>query len=413
MSQPAKKTPGASPSGLPFAETLALVAALMALNALAIDVMLPALPAIGSALQIDAHNDRQLIITAFLIGMAVASLVFGPLSDSIGRRKVLLAGLAIYSIGGVISSIATSFEAMLAARFLQGIGAAAPRVATISMVRDWYSGREMGRVMSLAMVVFMSVPIVAPSIGQLILSFGEWRAIFAMLTIVGILLFIWLWVRLPESLKPQNSRPLSFSGTLLAYIKVMRTPITVGYMLAMSLILGTLFGFINSAQQVFVDVFGLQDEFPIMFALIASTMAAASFLNANLVRRFGMRKLAHGAMLAFTAASLVGTTLAATGLQTVTSFMIIQCLCMFFFGFIGSNCNAMAMEPMGSLAGAASSVISFFTTLIGAVLGALIGHAFNGSTAPLTTGFAVLGVLAIVVVYFTEGQRLFTPKNES
>ncbi|WP_068086301.1 multidrug effflux MFS transporter [Polycladidibacter stylochi] len=401
-----------SSNALSFIEFILIVAALMALNALAIDTMLPALPQMGEALNVIHENDRQLIITAYLIGMAAASLLFGPLSDAVGRRKLLIIGLLIYSLGGILSIFATDYEHMLAARVLQGIGAASPRVLTISMVRDWYSGRDMGRVMSLAMMIFMAVPIIAPSIGQLILLMAPWRAIFIVLTSFGVLLLIWLQFRLPESLPPEKRNKFNLKTIYYAYKKVIVTPISFGYMLAISLIMGALFGFINSIQQIMVDIFDMGKAFPIIFAGIAVTMSLAAYLNATLVRKIGMRKLAHGALLMFTLCALINSFLAYSGHQTIVTFVILQALTMFFFGFVGSNCNAMAMDPIGDIAGTASSLIVFFTTLVGALIGAAIGASFNDTTIPLTLGSAVLGSLAVIVVYFTEGQRLFTPKHD-
>jgi len=257
--------------GLSLWEIVSLVAALMALNAVATSMMLPALPAMSEALSV-ADNDRQLVITAYMIGLACASLFFGPLSDTIGRRTTLLIGLSLYIIGGVYSTFAMSYEHMLAARALQGVGAAAPRVASISMIRDWYSGRQMGKVMSLVMVAFQIAPVIAPFLGQVVLWFAPWQGVFAALTMFGVLLLVWCLMRLPESLDPVNQRPLEARSILSAYRLALTTRVTVGYMMAMTFVFACLFAFINSAQQVFMERFALADLFPIVFAAISIAM---------------------------------------------------------------------------------------------------------------------------------------------
>ncbi|WP_310618989.1 multidrug effflux MFS transporter [Flexibacterium corallicola] len=404
----------ASPhSGIGFLEFIALLAALMALNALSIDIMLPALPLIGEDLAVYDPNNRQLLITAYLTGLAVASLVFGPLSDWLGRKKVLLFGLALFTVGTVFSATAETFETMLIARVIQGVGAASPRVMSISMVRDWYSGRQMGRVMSLAMTVFMIAPIVAPSIGQSVLLVGPWRWVFFLLTVVGTVILLWSALRLPESLPPENRRKIGFRSVLSAYKSTLTIRLTFGYMLAASLVMGCLFGFINSSQQIFMDVFKLEESFPLIFGFIALSLAASSFINAQLVERWGLRKLSHAAVLCFTLVNIINAIIGYTEHASLWNFVLLQFVAMFFFGFIGANFNTMAMEPLGKIAGTGSAMLGFFTTMVGALLGAGIGHFFDHSTLPYTLSCAILGLAATLVVFITEKGRLFNPHYES
>lgn len=397
--------------GLSFVEIVSLVAALMALNAVATSMMLPALPAMSEALSV-SDNDRQLVITAYMLGLAFASLFFGPLSDTIGRRTTLLIGLSLYIIGGIYSTFAVSYEHMLAARVLQGIGAAAPRIASISMIRDWYSGRQMGKVMSLVMVAFQIAPVIAPFLGQVVLWFAPWQGVFAALTLFGVILLIWCVMRLPESLALVNQRPLELRSVLSSYRLALTTRVTVGYMMAMTFIFACLFAFINSAQQVFMEHFALAELFPIVFAAISIAMALSSYLNSQMVEKYGLRKMSHMAILGFAATSVLLAAIAFSGTLSIVSFIAIQSLAMFFFGFIGPNFNTMAMEPLGRVAGAGSAMIGFVTTLIGALLGAGIGKLYNGTELPLVYGTALFSVLGLICVLVTENGKLFRQQNE-
>lgn len=395
--------------GMSFAEFVAMIAALMALNALAIDAMLPALPNIGDALGVAQENDRQKVLIAYLVGFGAAQLFYGPVSDRFGRRIILLGGLGLYTAASVLSVVADTFDHLLLARLLQGIGCAAPRVVALSVVRDCYDGRQMGRVMSLAMMVFMAVPVIAPSVGQLILLFAPWRAIFLMLTAGGIAMFAWCAIRLPETLHPQYRGTLEISSVLDAYRTTVTTRITVGYMTATALIFGALLGFIASAQQIFVGIFDLGIWFPAVFAAVALCISAASFLNSRLVERYGMRPLSHAALVGFTALGFLQAGLALLGFQSLPVFLVILGATMFLFGFVGPNFNALAMEPLGRIAGTGSSVLGFVTTLGGAILGFFIGQLFDGTVVPTALGYAGFGLIAIFVVGLTEGGRMFRP----
>lgn len=408
----AKGQPSVPHAGLSLIELVLLIAALMALNALSIDIMLPALPQIGDELGVVHENNRQLILSSYLLGLGAASLIFGPVSDWLGRRPTLLTGILLFIVGAVLSLFAQSFETMLTARALQGIGAAAPRVVTISMVRDWYSGRQMGRIMSLAMMVFMAAPILAPTVGQGILFLGHWHWIFIFLTAFSFALMLWCFARLPESLPTEKRLGLNPRTVARSYWLVLTNRFALGYMLAVSCAFGALFGFINSAQQIFNGVFGLGASFTLVFALIAAGQSVAAFLNSQLVERFGLRKLSHGALLMLIGVSAVGATLALTGSMTLWTYYAFQALVMFFFGFIAPNFNSMAMEPLGAFAGAGSAMVGFVTTTLGAVLGASIGALYNGTTIPLTLGYLLLGTTALIIVLITERGRLFHPMHK-
>jgi MFS transporter, DHA1 family, multidrug resistance protein len=390
-----------------FREFVAIVAAIMAVNALAIDAMLPALPQIGAALGVADENQIQLVITAYLLGFGFAQIVYGPLSDRFGRRPVLLASLALYAVFSAVSAVAITLDQMIVARALQGIGAAACRVLAVSIVRDCYSGRRMARVMSLSFLVFIAVPVVAPSIGQAIVLFAPWPWVFGFLALFGAGVALWAAFRLPETLPAGARLPIDASAILGAFRTVLTNRMSLGYTLASTLVLGGLFGFITSAQQVFVGVLGLGPYFPLVFAAIALFVAAASFLNSRIVERLGMRVVSHAALIGFTAVATMHALIAAAGFETVATFVALQAAMMFCFGLTVANFGAMAMDPVGHIAGTASSVQGFVTTLGGALLGFWIGQLFDGTVVPLTVGFSVLGCLAILVVLVTERGRLF------
>lgn len=395
--------------GMGFYPFVAMMAALMATNALAIDAMLPALPQMGETLGIAEPNDRQWIVTSYLLGFGVAQIIYGTLSDRFGRRPVLLTGLSIYVVASVFAAFSGSFEIMMAARVLQGVGAAATRVLAVSIVRDCYSGRDMARVMSLALIVFLAVPILAPSIGQAILWFAPWRWIFGVLTAFGATVMLWTAMRLPETLHKEDRTPIEFASVVSAFRTVLTSRIGVGYMLAMTFVLGGLFGFINSAQQVFVDVFRAPEWFTTIFALIAGCMAIASLLNSHIVGRLGMRRVSHGALLGYITLTSLHAVLALAGKESLWLFAIMQGGTMFCFGLLAPNFGAMAMDPLGHVAGTASSVQGFITTVGGALLGFYVGQHFNGTVVPLTLGFSLCGLMALAVVLVVEKGRLFHP----
>ena len=390
-----------------FREFVALMAALMAVNALSIDAMLPVLPQIGASLDITSPNERQWVITAYLLGFGAAQLFYGPLADHFGRKPVLLAGLAAYTLFTVMSVFAATLDVMIAARALQGMAAAATRVLAITIIRDLYSGRTMARVMSLTFIVFLAAPIVAPTLGQAIAAVAPWQWIFGALAIFGGGTAVWSWRRLPESLHPEDRRPMSTDGILQAFRLVLSSRVAVGYMLALTAMIGGLFGFINSVQQVFAVALGAPQLLTSVFALAAAWMAVASFINSRVVERIGSRRVSHFALLGFIAIASAHSVVAAAGYETVWSFALLQSAMLFCFGLIGANFNSIAMEPLGKIAGTASSVLGFVTTVGGALIGFYIGQHFDGTVLPLTLGFTACGLATLSFVALTEKGRLF------
>ena len=396
-----------SPLALPKAEFVVLIASLMALNALAIDVMLPALSSIGSDFGLTNDNDRQLVIIAYILGFGAPQLVYGPLTDRFGRRSILIIALIGYVLCAIVSTLVTSFAALLVARFTMGVFSSGCRVVAVSIVRDVFAGRGMAEIMSLVMTIFMVVPILAPAIGQLVLFGGPWQWIFWVLAIYAVIVLIWSLSRLPETLPAERRKPLNFSSAFGAYWQVVRSRVTFGYLLASGIVFGSLFAFIASAEQVMKDVFGMDEEFVIWFAIVAAGLAAANFTNSRLVQRFGMRRLSHLALIGFIATSAANLVLMAWLGPVFAVFFPLFMLTFAFFGMMGSNFNAIAMEPLGHIAGTASAAYGFATTTMAGLIGGAIGRSFDGTVLPILFGFTVLGVASLAIVALTEKGRLF------
>jgi MFS transporter, DHA1 family, multidrug resistance protein len=399
-SAPAKKELG-------FVEFVCLIALMMALNALAIDSMLPALPHIGADLGVANENSRQWVVTAYLLGFGGAQLFYGPLADRFGRKSVLLFGVGVYVAFSLLATLAPTFDMLILARIGQGLGSACTRVLAVSIVRDRYEGRTMARVMSFSFLVFLGVPILAPSIGQLIMLVGPWRWIFGGLGLIGVGLIVWAALRLPETLKPEDRLPIQVKRLTSAYKTALTDRTAMGYTLAMTAITGALFGFINSSQQIFADVFDAEAVFPAVFAVIAGGIAVASIVNARLVVKLGSRKISHTALIGFTSISAIHAVVALSGYETIWTFAVLQTLTMFCFGLIAGNFGSMAMETMGHIAGTAASIQGFISTIFGSLLGFAVGQQFNGTTVPMVLGFTVFGLTALGLVLFAERGQLF------
>jgi DHA1 family bicyclomycin/chloramphenicol resistance-like MFS transporter len=388
-----------------FTELVAFLAITMALNALAIDIVLPGLPHLGADLAVAEENRRQLVIVVYLISIGLSQIVQGPLADRIGRRATLLWGLAIYVAGGAACAIAPSFAALLTARAIQGLGAGALRIVAMSIARDRYRGTEMARVMSLVTMVFMAVPLLAPSLGQGILWVASWRWVFGAVTLGGVVVASWAAVRLEETLAPAHRRSLSPRAVGRAFAEVATTRATIVATLAMMVLNGALMAYVTSAQQIFQETFAAGPWFTILFALIALTIAVAAFTNARLVRAIGPARMARRALHAFITVAAVHVALAASGRLTLAAFEVLTCMQMLCSGFVGSNLSALALEPMGHMAGTASSVIGAVTIVGSAVIGGAIGSAYDGTARPF-----VIGTLLLVVI--TRALLALMPRDE-
>ena len=388
-------------------EFIALIAALMALNALAIDVMLPALPYMGEALGVTSENERQYVVSSYMLGMGIAVLAFGPLTDRFGRRAPLLFGIAVYVVAVLAAILAPTFETLLILRCIQGMGAASVRVIATAVVRDRYRGREMAEVMSLTFMVFMAIPVLAPGIGQVLLLTGPWQMIFLFMGVLAFVFWLWTYIRLPETLPVERRRPLSLRAITTGFRIVFTNRAAFAYGLAGMFLFGALFGFISSSQQIYVDIYGLGVYFPVAFAGVALLMAVSSFTNSRIVRRLGMRRISHGAVLVFTVVSGVWLALAMAGYLPLWLFLSLLCIIMFAFGWSSANMNSLSMEPLGEVAGTAASVFGFIQTVGGALIGGYIGQMFDGTTVPAAAGYFGMGVLTLVCILVAEKGRLF------
>ncbi len=396
---------------LGFPELVAITAAVMALNALAIDMMLPALGRIGEELGAQSGNDRQLVVVIYVVGNGIAQLFFGPIVDRFGRRPVLLWALGAYIAGSALSVLADSFALLLAARAFQGVSTAATRVASIAIVRDMCSGRRMAEVMSLAITIFMAAPILAPSFGQLVLFAAPWRGIFLVLLVYGAVIALWAYFRVPETLAPADRASLNLKRIGGAYRMFLGNRTAVGYTLAAALSFGALFGYISASEQIFVETFDLGARFPLAFAGVAGSLGAATLLNARIVRRYGMRRLSHGGVIVFVIVNLIHLAVAVGADENFFVFMAFMMVSFFCLGLIGSNMASLAMEPMGHIAGAAAAANGFAGTTLAGFLGGLVGRQYDGTTTPVIAGFTALGLGALGVVLWTEKGRLFGSRD--
>ena len=388
------------------AEFASLVALLTSLIALSIDAMLPALPQSAADLAVGNPNDAQLVIGLFLLGNAFGQLFFGPLSDTFGRKPVIVAGLSLFLVGCVVSVFAESFSMLLLGRVLQGVGASGPRTVTMSMVRDLYSGRSMAQIMSISMSIFILVPMLAPALGQAIMLLMGWRYIFGSFILFGVLGLLWLLLRQPETLADSNRRPLRPAAIANGFVIVCRSRAALGYSLAIGTMFGAFIGFLSSIQQIFHDVFGVGKWFPYLFGLLAVFLGVASFLNSRIVMRFGMQKIVRLAMACSPVVSLMYLLICLlVNDPGLIAFMVWGALCFFGVGLCVGNINALAMEPLGEIAGLGAAVVGFFTSSVAVLVGIPLGRAYDGTQIPLIAGFIVLGLMGLILVHWAGHEK--------
>lgn len=382
-------------------EFIAIMAMLFATIAFSIDSMLPALPEIASELSPDNINNAQLVLTSFVLGMGVGTLFTGPLSDSFGRKPVILGGAALYIFGAALAYFAQSLELMLAARILQGLGAAGPRVVSLAITRDLYSGRAMARIMSFVMMVFTMVPALAPSIGAVLIAWGGWRSVFIAFIVFSLFACLWLGVRMPETLPKDKRAPLRFSTLTHAFQDMISRPVVVWTTLAQAIGFALIFAMISSIQQIYDVVFDKADSFPLWFGGIAIFAGSASAINAALVMRLGMRAITtftFATQIVIASVMLLVELAGVTGTPLFVMFLIWQTSVFFTAGLTVGNLNAIAMEPLGHIAGAAASIIGAIATVIAVVLAAPVGLMFDGTLVPITASYAILAVAAVLIM---------------
>ena len=379
---------------------------MMSLLAFTIDAMLPALPQIGADLGVPNANSRQLVISIIFLGLAFGQLFFGPLSDTIGRKPAIYAGYALFIAGSLMSAFAASFSIMLFGRLMQGLGASAPRAVTLALVRDRFGGRAMAQVMSYIITTIVLVPMIAPSLGQLILHYSTWQAIFGSFVLFAILTLTWFALRIPETLAAENRAPFSFQRIISATTEILKTRAALGYTVSAGLVSGAFIGYLNSSQQILQEQFALGDLFTLAFAVIAFSIGIATILNTRLVVHYGMRFLVSRSLFAIFGLSLVAflVALAAAGQPPLWFFMAYIMLTFFCIGILFGNQNALAMEPLGHMAGIGAAIVGSLSTLLSTPLGTIIGQSYNGTILPLIIGMLVLTGLAILVVRWAEAK---------
>jgi MFS transporter, DHA1 family, multidrug resistance protein len=379
-----------------------------ALVAMSIDTMLPALGQIAKELGAAHDNDRQFIILAFFLGMMFGTLIFGPISDSVGRKPTIFAGLIFYIAGALVCMFATSFPILIAGRLLQGFGAASPRIVCMAMVRDGAKGADMARIMSFVMSVFMLVPIFAPSIGQLVLYVGSWRYIFGGFIVAAIIGAIWLQQRQSETLAPENRRPFSVEKLLTSGWEVLRNPVSFGYTIAVGFIFAAFTTFLGTSQQIFAEQYAQGDAFALWFGGLACGIAISMTLNGIYVRQIGMQRISSWALWVLIADWLVMLAMCFIfkghpPLPVVGIFLFIS---FFVSGMIFGNYNAMAMEPMGHIAGMAAAISGALSSLIAVVLGGIAGRLYDGTMFPITIAYVIFSLGAYVFSRYAEQGRL-------
>lgn len=387
-------------------EFIILIALIISLVALSIDAMLPALPLIAADLGVTEINDSQYVISIFFGGMALGQMIFGPMSDSLGRRPAVIAGFAVFALGCLLSIFALDFTHMLIGRFLQGVGAAGPRIVSVALVRDQFSGREMARVMSFVMTIFILVPVFAPALGQLVLVVANWQQIFVLFLTLVLVLVTWFWRRQPETLAIEQRIRFSVAGMLLDIQAIFRIRAALGYTVTMGFVFGAFVGYLSSSQQIFQVQYQLHGLFPLYFGILACAIGCASLLNARLVMRFGMRRLSRYALYGICGLSIPFYVYAwlRQGHPPIGLLMAYLLPLFFCFGILFGNLNALAMEPLGHIAGLGSALVGSVSTLMSVLSGVVVAGAYDQTVLPLVAGFALLGLASLVTMRWTDAE---------
>lgn len=389
-------------------EFVSLMALIMSFIALAVDAMLPALQFIGKDLGLSNLNDTQYIISSIFAGMAVGLIFFGPFSDSFGRKPAILLGGAIYIIGCLISYFSTNFEWMLIGRGLQGLGGASARVITIAMIRDEYSGNKMAKIMSLIMIIFILVPAFAPSLGLLVMKLATWRDIFSVMAMIAFIAMLWFFLRQPESLAPEKRSPFRFNKIFNGIKETITHPQSLPYLLSAGFSFGAFVGYLSLAQQILEVKYELGDRFAIAFGGLALCIGSASFVNSRLVERFGMLALCKYSLrflFSFSILGIIANAWMPEGLNLLM-FLIYMAFSFFCVGILFGNFNALALQPLGHIAGVANSVISAVQTAVSVIVGSLIGSFYTGSVFPLVFGYLCCSFISIILVEWGSRRKL-------
>jgi len=379
-------------------EFVALMASLMSIVALSIDALLPALPEIGASLGVTNTNDNQLLITMIFLGLGFGQLIFGPLSDSFGRKPIVYIGFIVFVIASIICVTANNFEMMIFGRILQGIGLSSPRTLSIAIVRDSYSGNYMAKILSVVVMVFILVPVIAPTLGQFLLNFYNWESIFYVNLIYGILVMLWFWKRQPETLAKEKRirfSPRIFIDGTKEFLKYKEA---VAFTLVSGFITGSFMVYLSTSQQIFEQQYDLADMFPYIFASLAIAVGLATFLNSRLVVKYGMWRIAYYGTIGYVFISVLYIVLFWSrdnpSIGILISFFALQ---FFAIGFLFGNLRALAMQPLGHIAGIGAAINGFVSTVMAVPIANYIGSFVTNSVLPLFIGFSIFGILSLLV----------------
>lgn len=397
-----KHTQDTTKSGMSAKEFTVLVAALMSIVAISIDALLPALGMIGKDLAITDPNQPQYLISMLFLGEAIGLLVAGPFSDALGRKPILFAGFAIYLTGTLVCYFSSSLEGLMLGRLLQGLGVAGPQIAAMSLVRDMFKGAQMARTMSLVMMIFVLVPAIAPTLGQAVMLFSHWRGIFEMYLCYALILLVWVSLRLKETLPREKRITLTARSFYDGFKEVLTHRATASYTICMGLFFGGFIGYLNSSQQIFQVQFHTGTLFSVYFGVLALVLGFSSLINSRIVEKHGTKTIAFRAIVTVVLASIVFLALHAFVNITLWMFMAYAVVFFFCFGLLFGNINALAMEPMGHVAGIASAVIGSLSSIMSMLIGTLIGQLYNNTLIPITVGFIIVGTLALGIILWAE-----------
>lgn len=379
-------------------EFVALMASLMSIVALSIDALLPALPEIGTALSVQNPNDNQLLVTMIFLGLGFGQLLFGPLSDSFGRKPIVYVGFTLFVVATFICVTTRSFEMMVFGRILQGVGLASPRTLSIAMIRDSYSGNYMAKVLSIVVMVFILVPVIAPTLGQFLLNFYNWESIFYVNLLFGFLVIFWFWRRQDETLSKDKRikfTPMLFVNGTREFMKHKHA---VGFTLVSGFITGSFMVYLSTAQQIFEQQYNLGDMFPIIFASLAISVGLATFLNSRYVVKFGMWRIAFIGTIAYCIISVLYVILFWSGANPSFEILITFFALQFFaIGFLFGNLRSLAMQPLGHIAGIGAAINGFVSTVMAVPIANYIGSFVSNSVLPLFIGFSIFGILSLLV----------------
>lgn len=386
-------------------EFIALMASLMSIVALSIDALLPALPEIGEHLGVVETLENQKLITMIFLGLGFGQLVFGPLSDSFGRKPIVYLGFILFIIASIICVTTKSFEVMVIGRILQGVGLSSPRSIALSIIRDLFSGDYMAKVMSIIVMFFILVPVVAPTLGQWLLQVFNWQSIFYFNLIFGIAIMIWFWLRQPETLPKQKRIKFSshlFIDGIKEFVKYKEA---VAYTFVSGFITGSFMVYLSTSQQIFQEQYDLADLFPYIFASLAISVGLATYLNSRFVEKFGMWRMAYTAAIAYSVVSILYVVLFSSGnnpsVVVVLTFFALQ---FFAVGFLFGNLRALAMQPLGHIAGIGAAINGFVSTVLAVPIANYIGSFVSTSVLPLFIGFSIFGVLSVLVFIFMKSE---------